>query len=59
MTEAARAAQREYQRRYRREHPDKVKQWQASFWERRAAQEQQEREKGGSDVFAGAEQETD
>ena len=44
MTEAARKAQREYQAEYRKRNPDRVRQWQSRFWERKA-QEQKEAEK--------------
>ena len=44
VTEAARKAQREYQAEYRKRNPDRVRQWQSRFWERKA-QEQKEVEK--------------
>lgn len=36
LTDAAKAARRAYTNQYRRDHPDKVKQWNKSYWERRA-----------------------
>lgn len=36
MSEEAKKARREYTREYRRKHPDKVKEWNARFWERQA-----------------------
>lgn len=37
MDERARAARAEYQRRYRKEHPEKVRQWQENYWIKKAA----------------------
>jgi len=42
MTEQARAAQRAYKAEWRRKNPDKVKQQQERYWEKRAAQQAQE-----------------
>ena len=42
MTEQARAAQRAYKAEWRRRNPDKVKQQQERYWEKRAAQQAQE-----------------
>lgn len=42
MTEQARAAQRAYKAAWRRKNPDKVKQAQERYWEKRAAQQAQE-----------------
>lgn len=36
MTEAARAARREYKKKWQRENADKVKQYQANYWNRKA-----------------------
>lgn len=36
MNEQAKKAQREYQRRWRQEHPDKVRQYAERYWERKA-----------------------
>lgn len=41
MTEAAKEARRAYKREWNRRHPDKVKEAQARYWERKAAQAQQ------------------
>ena len=37
MDEAAREAQRQYLRNWRREHPDRVQQHNRTYWQRRAA----------------------
>lgn len=42
MTEQARAAQRAYKAEWRRNNPDKVKQQQERYWEKRAAQQAQQ-----------------
>ena len=39
LSEAARNARRAYSRRYRFLHPDKVKQWNVAYWERKAQAE--------------------
>lgn len=39
MTEAARAAKREYQRKWRQENPDKVRAATERYWQRRAERE--------------------
>ena len=36
MNEAAKEARRAYKRKWNREHPDKVKQYQANYWNRKA-----------------------
>ena len=36
MTEAARAARREYKKKWQRENADKVKKYQADYWNRKA-----------------------
>lgn len=36
MTEAARAARREYKKKWQRENRDKVKKYQADYWNRKA-----------------------
>jgi len=41
MSEAAKEARREYKRRWNRSNPDKVAQHQRTYWERKAAKEQQ------------------
>lgn len=46
----ARAAQNEYQRRYRREHPDRVKRWQEAYWARKASQAEQASPASGEEV---------
>lgn len=38
MNEAAKEARREYKRRWNREHPEKVRQYQANYWTRKAEQ---------------------
>ena len=38
MSEEARAARREYQRKYRRENPERVREWAKTYWERKAAE---------------------
>ena len=50
LIEAARKAQNAYQRTYRRQHPEKVKKWNASYWARRAIREAEtgEKLKGGN-----------
>lgn len=45
--EKIRAARAEYARRYRREHPDRVKAAQERYWLRRAEREKAARERGG------------
>ena len=37
LSDEAAAVRREYQRRWRAEHPDACKQYRAKFWEKRAA----------------------
>ena len=36
MTDAARAARREYKRKWAKDHPDRVRKHQEDFWERQA-----------------------
>lgn len=38
ITEAAKEARRAYKRKWNKEHPDKVKQYQTDYWNRKAAQ---------------------
>ena len=45
VNEAAKAARRAYKRKWQREHPDKVKQYQEAYWTRKA----QEAAKGDND----------
>lgn len=44
MTEQAKAAQRAYKAAWRAANPDKVKQQQERYWEKRAAQQAQEKQ---------------
>lgn len=37
MNEAAKAARREYKKKWQRENPDKVKEYQARYWAKKAA----------------------
>ena len=37
LTEEARKARREYTKRYRQAHPEKARQWNANYWNRRAS----------------------
>lgn len=37
LTEEARAIRREYTKRYRQAHPEKVSQWNRNYWNRRAS----------------------
>lgn len=43
MTEEAKEARREYHRRYRAAHPEKVREQNRKYWERRAARLKAER----------------
>lgn len=45
MTEAAKKARREYIRKWRRDHPEKVRETNRRYWEKKAAQ----MEAGGGD----------
>ena len=36
MNDAAKAARREYKKKWQREHPEKVKQYQARYWDKKA-----------------------
>lgn len=36
LTEEAKKARREYLRAYRKKNPDKVRKWNANFWEKKA-----------------------
>ena len=38
MTDEAKQARREYYRQYRKEHPEKARQAQARYWQRKAAE---------------------
>ena len=49
MTEAARAAAREYNREWRRKHPEKQAEYNRRRWERIAAQLQNENQKPAGD----------
>ena len=44
MNEEAKKARREYYRKYRASHPDKVREQNKRYWERRAAREAEKRE---------------
>jgi len=39
LSDAAKKARAEYTRKYRKEHPEKVRQWRRNFWERKAAEQ--------------------
>lgn len=41
LTESAKAARREYKRKWAQAHPEKVREQQRRYWERRAAQAEQ------------------
>lgn len=41
MTEAAKEARRAYKRAWNREHPDKVKQYQKNYWNKKAEEQTQ------------------
>ncbi len=36
MSDAARKAQNEYTRRYRKEHPERVREWNRRYWQKKA-----------------------
>lgn len=55
MDEKARAAQREYLREWRKRNPDKVRENNRKYWQRRAARLAAEREGGGGEADAKAE----
>ena len=38
MTEEAKEARRKYKRKWNKEHPDKVKEYQARYWQKKAEQ---------------------
>lgn len=46
ITAAGRAKRAEYQRDYRRRHPEKVKQWQENHWNKKAKEKQQASQEG-------------
>lgn len=52
MTEKAIAAQRDYYRRWRKENRDKVRQYNANYWKRKAEQAARER-KGNAQPDSG------
>lgn len=52
MNETARAARNEYYRRWRAEHPEKVRAIQARYWARKAAQANNETETRATDAAA-------
>ena len=41
MNEAAKAARREYKRKWAQAHPENVKRWQETYWNKKAAQAQE------------------
>ena len=49
MTEAARAARREYKKKWQRENADKVKKYQADYWNRKALAAAAAEDHGGGD----------
>lgn len=50
LSDAAKKARAEYTRKYRKEHPEKVRQWNKNFWERKAAEQATGSESTESDV---------
>lgn len=52
MNEAAKAARREYKRKWAQAHPENVKRWQETYWNKKAAQAQAE--EAGQDDSPGA-----
>lgn len=42
MTDAAREARNAYRRKWAAEHPDKVREWQVRYWNKKAAQAEAE-----------------
>ena len=53
MTEAAKQARREYYREYRKKHPEKYRQQQLRYWEKKAREQAAELEKaaGGAPAW--------
>ena len=45
LSEAARKKKNEYQRQYRRRNPEKARKYQIDFWERKAGNDNQQRER--------------
>lgn len=52
MTEKAKAARRDYYRRWRKENRDKVRQYNANYWQKKAEQNARER-KGNAQSDSG------
>lgn len=50
MNRAAKEARNEYARKWRQQNPDKVKQYRESYWQRKAAEAKQEKERGGAPI---------
>lgn len=58
MTESARLAYNEYIRAWRKSHPDRVREHNRSYWERKAQRMQEEQQPNQTAGTAPAEQET-
>lgn len=50
MTEAAKAARRAYKKKWQRENADKVKKYQADYWNRKAQAAAAAQDHGGDDL---------
>jgi len=48
LTDDARRERNEYMRRWRRDNPDKVRQYQEAYWSRKSASERKKSEESGS-----------
>ena len=47
MSDAAKKARAEYTRKYRKEHPEKVREWNRRFWERQAEKAEEQNSTAG------------
>ena len=50
LSEAAKIARREYKRKWNAEHPEKQKEYEKRFWERKAAEQASEQRKEDNNV---------
>lgn len=48
MNEAAKEARRAYRRQWAKDHPENVRKWQQTYWEKKARQAAQEQAEGGA-----------